>query len=347
VDQDGPCDSCHRTGRECGKKELTTTRYTAQPEARGLPYAPVANRQSIRQGAPLPNQFSSPPQMNLPNPVFLSNLPDVSWANFPPGQRLSQIVLDIERDNPELADNVRSILRLTEERFHRQLIPHQSQRQQQLVQQPIDSLGPTPTLFQLDPRQHPNALFQGNQPTFPDSEATSRRSSSQEAPWQARHHFEQFPGTFPNSQQQPFLSAPTAGPSVQMSLYRDMHDSSSQSNLSQNLRVETPGSSTAPSDGGSGHRGQFHGPARRGSQFQTSRLRDSNPSMAPVIQTPTPLEPIPSTRTTSTGYSPNSNQTLHQNAPTPAQPDPEIGAIDPAPPSPFEDQGQWFYDWQL
>jgi len=346
VDQDGPCDSCSRTGRECGKKELTTTRYTAQPEARGLPYAPVASRQSIRQGSPLPNQFSSPPQMNLPNPLFLSNLPDVSWAIFPPGQRLSRIVLEIERDNPELVDNVRSILRLTEERFQRQLMPRQSQRQQQFVQQPIDSRGPTRTLFPADPRQHPNTLFQANQSTFPDSEATSRRSSSQEAPWQARHHSEQF--SFTNSQQQPFLSAPAASPSVQISLYRDMHDSSSQSNLSQNLRVETPGSSTGPSDGGSGHRGQFHGPVRRGSQFQTSRLRDSYPPMAlAVTQTSTPMEPIPSTRTTSTGYSPNSNQAFHPNAPTPAQPDPENGAINPAPPAPFEDQGQWFYDWQL
>ena len=347
MDPDGPCDSCSRTGRECEKKDFTATRYTGNPDARGSPYAPVASRQSIRRAAPLPNQFSSPPQRNLPNPVFLSNLPEVSWANFPPGQRLSRIVLAIERDNPEFVDDVRSILRLTEEHFQRQLMPHQSQQQQQLVQQPIGSRGPAPALLPSDPRQHPNTLFQENQPTFPDSEATSRRSSSQEAPWHARHHFEQFSGTFTNSQPQPFLSAPAAGPSLQISLYRDMHDSSSQSNLSQNLRVETPGSSTGPSDVGSGHRGQFHGPVRRGSQFQTSRLRDSHPPMASVIQTPTPMEPIPSTRTTSTGYSPNSNQAVHPNAPTPAEPDPEIGAIDPAPPSPFEDQGQWFYDWQL
>ena len=329
---------------------MTTTRYQGH-ETRGLPYAPVASRQSIRQAA-FSDQFPAAPPFNLPNPAFLSSLPDVSWANFAPGQgRLSQIVRNIEQENREVADDVRSILRLTEEYFLQQLMPQQSQEPQQLLHQPSVSPGPTPTLFPQNSRQHSITLFAGNQPPFPASEDTSRRSSIQEASWQSRAHFEQFSGTFtdsePHTALQPFLSAPPQpGPSLQVNLYREQHYSSSQSNLSQNVRVETPGSSTGFSEGGSGQRRRLHGPVRRGSQLRTSPLRDY--PLTPQTQTPTPTirEPIPSIGPTSNRHSPNSNQTVHPNASTPAEPDPEVWVTSPTPTSPFGDQGR-FYDSQL
>ena len=330
-----------RTGSQCGNKELTA-RFADHTDLRLFPYPPVASRHTSGTSTALPPQFSLASDVNISSPAILSRLSHAT------GQRLSQIVQNIEEQNEHRADDVGVIFRLTEDYLRPQLLIQRPQQPQHPIQQlHRQSLAP----FRGNSPRQIERSFRITQPHNPEPGSSSRETSSHEV-WRSPQPSESFSYPTRTSEIQHNLEVRQdvrygLGPLGPGSLVGEPRDPTLQNTGSQS-GVGTPGPypfRTAPQEGGNVQHGQLFGPIQQGQNFPNSLHQDLPPSDASALIRSGERA---SSRQAPNMYSPNSDRNLYPSALnlSPSEATPEIEVVNARDTTHLEGQGLFSY-WQL